>query len=72
VDELGQVTPFNVVVAGQMLDSNSVAFDAYFGTAGRHHVGKIVHDSITGIWVDQSAGGAAGAGSFVAAKAGVP
>jgi hypothetical protein len=72
VDDVGQVTPFNVVVVGQMLDSTSVVFDAYFGTTGRHHMGRVAHDSITGIWVDQSSGGAAGAGSFVAAKENTP
>ena len=72
VDDVGHVTPFNVMVVGQMLDTTSVVFDAYFGAAGRHHVGKIAHDSITGIWVDQTSGGPSSAGSFIAAKEHTP
>ena len=69
-DGLGNATTFDVMVVGQMIDTASVVFDAYFGQGGRHHVGKIVHDSITGIWVDQASG--LSAGSFVAAKEHTP
>jgi len=64
-DGLGNVTPVEVVVTGQMLDTASVVFDAFFGAAGRRHIGTIAHDSIRGTWIDQSS---LTSGSFVAAK----
>jgi len=67
-DDHGNTAPVHVVVTGRMLDSASVVFDAFFGVGGRRHLGTIAHDSIRGTWIEQSTGGIAGTGSFVAAK----
>jgi hypothetical protein len=64
-DGLGNVTHVDGLVTGQLLDTASVVFDAFFGANGRRHLGAIAHDSIRGTWVDQASGSN---GSFVAAK----
>lgn len=69
VDELGQMTMFDVVVVGQMVDTAAVAFSAYFGATGRQHLGIVAHDSIRGTWVEPSS---LISGSFVAVKEQVP
>jgi hypothetical protein len=64
-DGLGNVTHVDGLVTGQILDTASFVFDAFFGASGRRHLGTIAHDSIRGTWVDQTSGSN---GSFVAAK----
>jgi hypothetical protein len=60
-DGFGGTAQFHAIVAGQMVGTTGVDFDA----SGRRHLGTIANDSIRGTWFDQSSGGS---GPFVAAK----
>jgi hypothetical protein len=71
-DDLGNLTPLHGVVSGQMLDIAGVQLDAFLAAGGRHHVGTLAHDSIKGIWVEQTSAEIASSGSFVAVLKAVP
>jgi len=71
-DAQGNVTQLSGVVSGQVLDTASAAFDAFFAATGRHHLGAIAHDSIRGTWVEQTSGSVTSAGSFTAVLKATP
>jgi len=71
-DDHNNSAPVHAVVTGQVLDTASILFDAFIGVAGRRHLGAVAHDSLRGTWVEQSTGGIARSGSFVAAKVVTP
>lgn len=56
--------------AGRTIDSTTVDFDVSLSGATRRHVGRVVRDSMTGTWIEQSALGGAptASGSFVAVR----
>jgi hypothetical protein len=43
--------------AGRTADSTTVDFEIALGGASRRHVGRVKGDSLTGTWVESSAGG---------------
>ncbi len=58
-------------LAGRTIDSTTVDFEVSLAGATRRHVGRVVRDSMTGTWIEQSVLGGAptASGSFVAVRA---
>lgn len=71
-DASGNLTQLSGVVSGRMLDPTSLTFDAFFALTGRHHLGALAQDSLTGSWVEQTTASVTSGGSFTAVLRAAP
>jgi hypothetical protein len=61
----GQVQHVVGIVSGRTLDSARVDFDLVLELSSRrHHIGKVVGDSITGTWLETTSTGIVASGAF--------
>jgi hypothetical protein len=64
-DDRGQLHRVLAVVSGRTIDASLVDFDVVVDpTVTRRHTGSTRGDSLTGNWVEMSAGGIAASGTF--------
>lgn len=68
-DSLGGGAHLTGAVSGQTVDSMHVDFDVFLHPTARRHLGAVVGDSMTGIWVEPN-GSSPFAGSFRARRVG--
>jgi hypothetical protein len=64
-DDRGQLRRVLAIVSGRTIDASLVDFDVVVDpTVTRRHTGSARGDSLTGNWIDVSAGGIAASGTF--------